>query len=190
MVTLGLLRALRDAGHALAPAKAGPDYIDPAFHAAASGEACINLDPWAMRPDLLRALAPDHGADRLLVTEAMMGLFDGAADGTGSAADLAALLGLSIVFVVDASRMAQSIAALVSGYRSHRKDVDFAGVILNRVGSARHEAMLRAALDPLGVPVLGVVPGDTALALPERISVSCRPASMRRSKPSSPMPAP
>jgi cobyrinic acid a,c-diamide synthase len=168
VVTLGLLRALRDAGHALAPAKAGPDYIDPAFHAAASGEACINLDPWAMRPDLLRALAPDHGADRLLVTEAMMGLFDGAADGTGSAADLAALLGLSIVFVVDASRMAQSIAALVSGYRSHRKDVDFAGVILNRVGSARHEAMLRAALDPLGVPVLGVVPGDTALALPER----------------------
>lgn len=168
VVTLGLLRALRDAGHALAPAKAGPDYIDPAFHAAASGEACINLDPWAMRPALLRALAANHGAERLLVIEAMMGLFDGAADGTGSAADLAALLGLPIVFVVDASRMAQSVAALVSGYRSHRTEIAFAGVVLNRVGSARHEAMLRSALEPLDIPVLGVVPGDKNLALPER----------------------
>jgi cobyrinic acid a,c-diamide synthase len=168
VVTLGLLRALRDAGHDPAPAKAGPDYIDPAFHTAASGASCINLDPWAMRPALLRALAASHGAGRLLVTEAMMGLFDGAADGTGSAADLAVLLGLPIVFVVDASRMAQSVAALVSGYRDHRPDLTFAGVILNRVGSARHEKMLRSALDPLGVPVLGVVPGDKALALPER----------------------
>ncbi|MBO6637228.1 MAG: cobyrinate a,c-diamide synthase [Roseitalea sp.] len=168
VVTLGLLRALRDAGHVLAPAKAGPDYIDPAFHAAASGETCINLDPWAMRPALLRTLAASHGADRLLVTEAMMGLFDGAADGTGSAADLGALLGLPVVFVVDASRMAQSIAALVSGYRGHRPDLLFASVILNRVGSPRHEKMLRAALDPLDVPVLGVVPHDTGLALPER----------------------
>ncbi|MCR9121816.1 MAG: cobyrinate a,c-diamide synthase [Phyllobacteriaceae bacterium] len=168
VVTLGLLRALRDAGHALAPAKAGPDYIDPAFHAAASGETCINLDPWAMRPVLIQALAANRGVERLLVTEAMMGLFDGAADGTGSAADLAALLGLPIVFVVDASRMAQSVAALVSGYRDHRPDLTFAGVVLNRVGSTRHETMLRAALEPLGVPVLGVVPGDKGLSLPER----------------------
>jgi len=168
VVTLGVLRALRDAGRTLAPAKAGPDYIDPAFHAAASGEPCINLDPWAMRPELLRTLAVDRCSGRLLVAEAMMGLFDGAADGTGSAADLAALLGLPVVFVVDASRMAQSVAALVAGYRNHRNDLDFAGVILNRVGSARHEAMLRAALKPLDIAVLGVVPGDRNLALPER----------------------
>ncbi|MEQ8402805.1 MAG: cobyrinate a,c-diamide synthase [Roseitalea porphyridii] len=168
VVTLGLLRALRDAGHAIAPAKAGPDYIDPAFHRAASGETCVNLDPWAMRPALLRALVAGHGAGRLLVTEAMMGLYDGAADGTGSAADLAALLGLPVVFVVDASRMAQSVAALVSGYRDHRADVALAGIILNRVGSARHETMLRDALAPLGVPVLGVVPHDAALSLPSR----------------------
>ena len=168
VVTLGLLRALRDADRAPAPAKAGPDYIDPAFHAAASGARCVNLDPWAMRPALLRALAADHGAGRLLVVEAMMGLYDGAADGTGSAADLAAHLGLPIVFVVDASRMAHSVAALVGGYRGHRPALDFAGVVLNRVGSARHEAMLRRALAPLDVPVLGAVPNDTALALPAR----------------------
>ena len=168
IVTLGLLRALKDKGVPVAPAKAGPDYIDPAFHQAASGESCINLDPWAMRPDLLRTLARDHGERRLLVVEAMMGLFDGAADGTGSAADLTALLGLPVVFVVDASRMAQSVAALVGGYRGHRSDVRFAGVVLNRMGSTRHEAMLRKALEPTGVPVLGVVPHDATLAVPER----------------------
>ncbi len=166
VVTLGLLRALGASGVEVAPAKAGPDYIDPAFHTAASGETCLNLDPWAMRPGLLRALAETHGRDRLLVVEAMMGLHDGAADGSGSAADLAALLGLPVVFVVDASRMAQSVAALVAGYRDHRADVPIAGVILNRVGSARHEAMLRAALGETAV--LGVVPNDADLALPSR----------------------
>ncbi|MFZ2101871.1 MAG: cobyrinic acid a,c-diamide synthase, partial [Oricola sp.] len=101
---LGLLRALRGKGVALAPAKAGPDYIDPAFHAEAAGESCINLDPWAMRPDLIRILAERHSAgDRLLAVEGMMGLYDSAADGKGSPADLAALLGLPVVFVVDCS---------------------------------------------------------------------------------------
>ena len=168
-VTLGLLRALRNRGVKLAPAKAGPDYIDPAFHEAASGEPCINLDPWAMRPELLHALANDHaGDDRLLIVEGMMGLFDGAADGKGSAADLAVLLGLPIVFVVDCGRMAHSIAALVSGFIGFREDVEIAGVILNRVGSARHETMLREALDARGVAVLGVVHRQDELYLPSR----------------------
>mgnify|MGYP000459966113 CR=1 FL=1 len=168
-VTLGLLRALRNRGVPLAPAKAGPDYIDPAFHEAASGESCINLDPWAMRPELLHALADSHaGDDRLLVVEGMMGLFDGAADGQGSAADLAVLLGLPVVFVVDCGRMAHSIAALVSGFTSFREDVEIAGVILNRVGSARHEAMLRDALDARGISVLGVVHRQEELHLPSR----------------------
>lgn len=167
-VTLGLLRALRDQHVAVAPAKAGPDYIDPAFHAFASGEICTNLDPWAMRSGLIAANAVQHGADKVLVVEAMMGLFDGAADGTGSAADLAEALGLPIVFVVDCARMAQSIAALVSGYVSFRPTLRFAGVVLNRVGSQRHEIMLRAALAPLGLPVLGVVFQDDALSLPSR----------------------
>ena len=84
-VTLGLMRALRDRGIAVAPGKAGPDYIDPAFHAAASGRACFNYDPWAMRPELLRANAAMQAAGgEALIVEAMMGLFDGAVDGTGS----------------------------------------------------------------------------------------------------------
>ena len=105
-VTLGLLRALRHRGIQVAPGKAGPDYIDPAFHAAASGAGCLNFDPWGMRPELIIANAAVHGmGGRILVIEAMMGLFDGAADGSGTAADLAAMLQLPIVLVVDASRM-------------------------------------------------------------------------------------
>ncbi|MDZ7823384.1 MAG: cobyrinate a,c-diamide synthase [Ahrensia sp.] len=168
VVTLGLLRAMRDRGINLAPAKAGPDYIDPAFHAFASGQICTNLDPWAMRPKLIAANASAHGSGRVLVVEAMMGLFDGSADGSGSAADLAEQLGLPIVFVVDCARMAQSIAALVGGYVNMRASLRFAGIILNRVGSVRHEAMLRQALEPLNLPVLGVVMQDERLELPSR----------------------
>lgn len=168
-VTLGLMRALRDRGVAVAPGKAGPDYIDPAFHTAASGRACFNYDPWAMRPDLLRAnAATQSSGDEVLIVEAMMGLFDGAVDGTGSPADLASLLGLPVVLVVDCARMSQSVAALVRGYASHRDDVHMAGVILNKVGSDRHEMMLRNAVDTIGMPVLGVLRQDNALKLPER----------------------
>jgi cobyrinic acid a,c-diamide synthase len=168
-VTLGLMRALRNRGIPLAPGKAGPDYIDPAFHTAASGRICLNYDPWAMRPDLLRANAATSAAGgEALIIEAMMGLYDGAIDGTGSPADLAAMLGLSVVLVVDCGRMAQSVAALVRGYATHRDDVHVSGVILNKVGSARHETMLRGSLDAIGMPVFGVLRQDNALKLPER----------------------
>ncbi|CAN7480009.1 cobyrinate a,c-diamide synthase [Rhizobium sp. LjRoot30] len=168
-VTLGLLRALRRRGEPVAPGKAGPDYIDPAFHAAASGVACLNFDPWAMRRELLLANATLHASGgRTLVIEAMMGLFDGAADGTGSPADLAAALGLSVVLVVDCARMSHSIAALVSGYANFRVDTRVAGVILNRVATDRHEAMLRHALDAIRMPIFAVLRSDAALALPER----------------------
>ncbi|ARO30564.1 cobyrinic acid a,c-diamide synthase [Rhizobium sp. NXC14] len=168
-VTLGLLRALRRRGIAVAPGKAGPDYIDPAFHAAASGTPCLNFDPWAMRPELISANATLHrSGDRILVVEAMMGLFDGAADGKGTAADLAAQLGLSVVLVVDGSRMSQSIAPLVAGFAGFRADVRVAGVILNKVGSERHEAMLRQALEAIRMPVIAVIGSDKALALPDR----------------------
>ncbi|SDO99460.1 hydrogenobyrinic acid a,c-diamide synthase (glutamine-hydrolysing) /cobyrinate a,c-diamide synthase [Phyllobacterium sp. YR620] len=168
-VTLGLLRALRDLGVEIAPAKAGPDYIDPAYHAVASGAPCLNLDPWAMRRDLISALAARHteGA-KLLVVEGMMGLFDGAIDGRGSAADLATHLSLPVILVVDCARQSHSIAALVSGFRDFRRNVMIAGLILNRVGSPRHEAMLRSALEPVGIPVIGVLPRDPRLRLPER----------------------
>ena len=168
-VTLGLLRALRNRGIALAPGKAGPDYIDPAFHAAASGTACLNFDPWGMRPELIAANAALHQTGgRPLVIEAMMGLFDGAADGRGTPADLAAMLGLSVVLVVDASRMSQSVAAVVSGFANFRADIRIVGVVLNRVGSARHELMLRRALEAIHMPVVAVLRSDPALAVPER----------------------
>ncbi|KQS72759.1 cobyrinic acid a,c-diamide synthase [Rhizobium sp. Leaf371] len=168
-ITLGLLRALRRRGVAVSPGKAGPDYIDPAFHTAACGIACVNYDPWAMRSALLDAQAAQGRRNgRLLVIEAMMGLFDAAMDGTGAPADLAAALGLPVVLVVDCGRMAQSVAALVSGYARFRPDVRLAGVILNKVGSPKHEAMLRGALAGIDMPVLGTIGRDPALALPER----------------------
>jgi cobyrinic acid a,c-diamide synthase len=167
--TLGLLRALRNKGVAVASGKAGPDYIDPAFHAAAVGSACLNFDPWAMRAELISANAALHRAGgRMLVIEGMMGLFDGAADGTGTPADLAALLGLSVVLVVDCSRMSQSVAAVVSGFANFRADIRIAGVVLNRVASDRHEKMLRQALNAVRMPVVAVIRSDASLALPER----------------------
>lgn len=169
LVTLGLLAALKRRGLAVAPAKTGPDYIDRAILARVAGSEAINLDPWAMTPDRLRSLAHAHatGADLLLV-EGVMGLFDGAADGTGSTADLAAILKLPVILVVDADKQGQSIAALVSGFARFRPDVEVAGLIVNRVATTRHEQMLLAALRPLGIPVLGVLPRRDSLHLPER----------------------
>ncbi len=168
-ITLGLLRALRNRGIAVAPGKAGPDYIDPAFHTAASGVSCLNYDPWAMRPDLLRFNAAQATAGgRPFIVEAMMGLHDASVDGTGSPADLAAILDLAVILVVDCGRMAQSVAALVRGYADHRADIAVAGVVLNKVGSDRHEAMLRDALGKVHMPVLGVLRQDSRMSLPER----------------------
>lgn len=168
-VTLGLLRALKRRGVSLAPGKAGPDYIDPAFHAAASGATCLNYDPWAMRSDLLLANASlQSQGGRMLVIEAMMGLFDGAADGSGSAADLAGLLGLPVVLVIDCSSMSHSVAALARGFANFHPDILIPGVILNRVASARHEGMLRQALENARIDVLGALPNDEKLVTPQR----------------------
>ncbi|WP_322884789.1 cobyrinate a,c-diamide synthase [Sinorhizobium medicae] len=168
-VTLGLMRALKRRGVSIAPGKAGPDYIDPAFHTAASGKPCLNYDPWAMRPALLLANAAAATEDgSVLIMEAMMGLYDGAADGTGAPADLASALGLAVILVVDCARLSHSVAALVGGYARHRDTVHVAGVILNRVGSDRHEGMLRDALAAIAMPVFGVLRQDAALKLPER----------------------
>lgn len=169
LVTLGLLAALRAKGIAVAPAKTGPDYIDAAIHARVAGHPAVNLDPWAMTPERLRALAHEQSlsADLLLV-EGVMGLFDGASDGKGSTGDLAATLGLPAILVVDAERQGQSIAPLVAGFARWRPDVQVAGVIVNRVATTRHERMLTTALAATGLPVLGVLPRRDSLALPER----------------------
>lgn len=169
LVTLGLIGALRALGHRLAAAKAGPDYLDTAILCRVAGADAVNLDPWAMSPERLRGLAAAASANTdLLVVEGVMGLFDGAADGTGSTADLAAALNLPVVLVVDAERQAQSIAALVSGFANWRQDVRVAGLVLNRVASTRHEAMLRRALSQLDIELLGVLPRRQSLVLPER----------------------
>lgn len=169
MVTLGLCRAFADRGLGVAPAKIGPDYIDPAFLALAAGETCINLDPWAMEAETLRGLAANHadGADMFIV-EGVMGLFDGAADGAGSTADAAAALGLPVILVVDCGHMAQSLAALVTGFANFRADVQVAGVVLNKVASDRHEHMLRQALDGVGMLCLGAVRRNSGFAVSSR----------------------
>jgi cobyrinic acid a,c-diamide synthase len=169
LITLGLLAALRRLGLITAPAKTGPDYIDPVFHAEAAGRASINLDSWAMQPDQLRALAAQQaiGAD-LLVVEGVMGLFDAATDGQGSTADLAEALDLPVLLVVDADKQSQSVAPLVAGFAHWRERVSVAGVILNRVASARHERMLTTALQTTDIPLLGAIPRRPELAIPER----------------------
>lgn len=169
LVTLSLLRALKNMGVAPGPAKAGPDYIDPAFHQAACGVTSFNLDGWAMRSDLVNTLVKHiaHGGKTLIV-EAMMGLFDGAADGTGSPAMLARMLGLPVILVIDCAKLSHSVAPLVHGFDSYWPDMNIAGLILNKVGSDRHETILRDALAPLAPPVIGVLRRDELLILPER----------------------
>lgn len=165
-LTLGLLRALRDRGHVVRSAKSGPDYIDPRFHAAASGAPCVNLDAWAMRPDRIRALAAGPGT---LLIEGAMGLFDGAPpDGRGATADLARALHLPVVLILDTAKQSQSVAAVVAGFARHDPAVEVRGVILNQTGSARHELMLRQALAPFGLPVLGAVRRQAGLEHPSR----------------------
>ena len=168
-MTLALLRRLRERGVRVASIKVGPDYIDPAFHAAASGRPCFNLDPWAMREsafaDVVAAVSHDA---QIVIVEGVMGLFDGATAHEGSTADVAAATGWPVVLVVDASAMAASAAAVVHGFSSFRDDVEVAGVIYNRIGSDRHAELLVEATAGTGVPVLGCLRRDPALALPDR----------------------
>ncbi|MFL5337313.1 MAG: cobyrinate a,c-diamide synthase [Geminicoccaceae bacterium] len=169
-LTLGMLAALRRRGLVVGSFKVGPDYIDPAFHTAASGRPTYNVDPWAMRFETLAGLLEESGRGcDLLLGEGVMGLFDGSADGTGSTADLAALFGLPVVLVVDVTGMGASVAALIDGFRRHRDDVEVNGVILNRVASPTHaELLTRACFESVSTPVLGTILRDAALALPSR----------------------
>jgi cobyrinic acid a,c-diamide synthase len=171
-VTLGILAALKRRGVTVRAAKVGPDYIDPAFHAAATGARGFNLDTWAMPPSLLDALIGEsaHECD-MLVIEGVMGLFDGVlgqSERTGAAADLAARYALPVLLVLDVSAQAQSAAAVLRGFVSHDAQVRIGGVVLNRVGSDRHRAMVAEAIAQLGVPLIGALPRDDQIVLPER----------------------
>ena len=163
-VTLGILRALTRRGVSVAPFKSGPDYIDPRFHEAAAGATSRNLDAWAM--DAARLAAVYGRGSGLPIVEAAMGLFDGAANGSGSAAQLARELDLDVVLVIDCARQSHSVAALVHGFATFDATVRVRHVVLNNVGSERHERMLRSAL-PDGL-VLGALKRDPALGLPDR----------------------
>jgi len=173
LVTAGLARHLRTRGLQVATAKAGPDFIDPTFHLAATGRNCPNIDVWAMRPSTVAALVAQLQAGAgIVLCEGVMGLFDGTgADGeTGSTAELARLTGWPIVLIVDARGQGASVAALLRGFAAHQHQLDFAGVIFNRVSSGRHAALLESAV-ARHLPrfaCLGALPFDPALVLPSR----------------------
>jgi len=171
-VTLALIAALRRRGLVVRAAKSGPDYIDPAFHAVASGAPVPNLDSWAMPPPLLDRLAAEAASGAaLLVVESAMGLFDGVAGPpgrTGAAADLAARLRLPVLLVLDVSGQSQTAAAVARGFATHDPAVLICGVVLNRVGSERHRLGATVAIEAVGLPVFGALPRDPALTLPER----------------------
>ena len=171
-VTIGILRALAKRGVRVRGAKSGPDYIDPGFHAAATGLPGVNLDSWAMPPSLLNGLAARAAGDaELVVLESAMGLFDGipSPDGrTGSAADLARLYRLPVLLVLDVSGQSTTAAAVAKGFSCYDPNVRIAGVVLNRLGSERHRKLCADAIEAMGLPVVGAIQRDSALALPER----------------------
>ncbi|MEP1962290.1 cobyrinate a,c-diamide synthase [Tateyamaria sp.] len=171
-VMLGLLRALRDDGLTVQPYKSGPDYIDPAFHLAAAGRPSFNFDTWAMDETLLGGIAAQQNGASICVGEGSMGLFDGVAtrgqSGFGSSAETALKMGWPVVLVIDVGGQAQSAAATALGFKMYNPDLPFAGVILNRVASPRHERLTRLGMERAGVKVLGALPRRGDLKLPER----------------------
>jgi cobyrinic acid a,c-diamide synthase len=171
-VTLGLQRALARKGLRVRGVKCGPDYIDPAFHAAATGAPSFNLDSFAMEPPLLAAILRRAGADAdLVIGEGSMGLFDGIrgeAGRTGASADVAALFGWPVLLVLDVSGHAQSAAAVALGCARFDPRIRVAGVVLNKVASDRHRTLVEEGLARIDMPVLGALTRDGSLTLPER----------------------
>lgn len=169
-VATGLMTALRKR-MPVGAAKVGPDFIDPSYHALAVGRPSRNLDAWICGAEAIAPLAAKAAEQtEILIVEGVMGLFDGAADDgrTASTAHVAKLLQAPVLLVVDASAMSGSVAAVVHGFATYDKDVRVAGVILNRVGSDGHEVMLREALAPLGIPVVGALRRDDAFSWRDR----------------------
>lgn len=174
-IATGLIGALRAAGHTVAPFKVGPDFIDPGYHGLAAGRPGRNLDPVLVGEERIGPLYA-HGAAGadIAVVEGVMGLFDGriGPDPTspppGCTAHVAALLGAPVILVVDARGQSHSIAALLHGFSTFDSTIRIAGVILNRVGSPRHQQVLRQACEHIGIPVLGAIPRTAELELPTR----------------------
>lgn len=171
-VTIGLLRGFARRGVKVRGVKSGPDYIDPGFHHAATHLPGLNLDTWAMRPELIAHLLNDAAGDTdLVLIESAMGLFDGIDGGagrTGSAADLARLLDIPVLLVLDISGQSQTAAAVALGFRHYDARVAIAGVIMNRAGSERHVRLSGDAIKATGLPLVGAVLRNPDLVLPER----------------------
>lgn len=174
-VATGLIAALRQAGHRVAPFKVGPDFIDPGYHGLAAGRPGRNLDPVLVGEHRIGPLYA-HGAAGadIAVVEGVMGLYDGrigaaaTTPAAGSTAHVAGLLGAPVILVVDARGQSQSLAALLHGFATFDTATRVAGVILNRVGSPRHEQVLRQACEQAGVPALGAIPRTAELEVPTR----------------------
>ena len=167
-VVTGLLRSLKRQGIKVRSAKTGPDFIDPIYHSAASGQPSVTLDTWGLRPSTVRErLARTSEADLLLV-EGGMGLFDGGLSGIGSTASLAALTRWPVILVIDASRQGQSVGAVIQGFQRWRDGVAIRGCILNRVASPRHEKLLLEAIEELDIEILGLLPRRESLRCPSR----------------------
>ena len=168
-IVTGLLAALRQRGLRVQSFKAGPDYIDPGYHALASGCPAHNLDSWLTPKEVLPAiLTAEAAAADVAIIEGVMGLYDGGRQGISSTAEIAKILQAPVLLVIDAKSMGASAAAIAQGFRDYDRSVQLAGVILNRLGSATHEAMIREALAKIGMPVLGAWRRDDSLHLPER----------------------
>lgn len=171
-LTLALARAFSGRGFKVQCFKSGPDYIDPAFHKAATGRESVNLDSWAMSRDEIGALVTRAADADLVLAEGSMGLFDGVAQrgkaGTGASAEIAQIMEWPVVLVLDPAGQAQTAAAVAKGLASFSPGVRVAGVILNRVASSRHEALVRAGMENVGITVFGALPRHAPIALPQR----------------------
>lgn len=163
-VARGLMALLKQEGYRVQPFKCGPDYIDTKFHAAVCGRPSVNLDTFMATPQHVRELFLHYGADAdVCVVEGMMGLFDGYDRDKGSSAEIARVLDIPVVLVVDAKSAAYSMAALLSGFLHFREDIRIQGVIFNKVGSAKHFQTLRQVCEELQVECLGYLPKSPAL---------------------------
>ncbi len=165
----GLLGALRSMGLKFQSYKIGPDYIDPGYHALASGRPAHNLDSWLLPKERIKKLfAETAKTSDIAVIEGVMGLYDGGRKGVSSTAEIAKLLNAPVLLVIDSKSMGASAAAIALGFRAYDPEVKLAGVLLNRLGSSTHEAMIREALEKINIPVFGAMRRDDSLAMPER----------------------
>ncbi|HZK25360.1 MAG TPA: cobyrinate a,c-diamide synthase [Oscillospiraceae bacterium] len=171
-ITVAIIAALKRRGHTVIPFKVGPDYIDPGFHSAAAGQSASNLDSWMLRPAQVREILQRRvPSSAIAIIEGVMGLYDGRKNEgeSGSSAQLAKITNTPVVLVASGAKMARSAAALVGGYLQFDPEVNFAGVIFNHVGSPSHYQILtKAVKDYLNLPVLGWLPKDTKIVIPER----------------------